>query len=60
MKVIDHVPTLVRDEAAQDLIEYALLAALLALATVTTTQALGSTLLDTFWSRIAGMLADLV
>lgn len=60
MKVISHVPALVRDEAAQDLIEYALLAALLALATVTTTQALGSTLLDTFWSRIAGMLADLV
>jgi Flp pilus assembly pilin Flp len=54
------VRTLVRDDAAQDLIEYALLAGLIALATVTATQALGDTLLDTFWSRIAGMLTDLV
>ena len=60
MQLNDRVTALVRDNDAQDLIEYALLAALLALATVTTTQALGSTLLDTFWSRIAGMLADLV
>ena len=52
--------TLVRDDAAQDLIEYALLAGLLALVTVTATQAVGDTLLDTFWARIAGMLADLV
>ena len=52
--------TLVREDVAQDLIEYALLAGLLALVTVGSTQALGDTLLDTFWSRIAGMLDGLV
>jgi Flp pilus assembly pilin Flp len=51
---------LVRDAAGQDLIEYAMLAALLALATVVTTGILGQTLNDTFWTRIAGMLANLV
>lgn len=60
MQPNDCVRTLVRDDAAQDLIEYALLAGLIALATVTATRALGDTLLDTFWSRIAGMLENLV
>ena len=60
MQLTNRLRALVRDEAAQDLIEYALLAGLIALATVGATQALGETILDTFWTRIAEMLADLV
>ena len=60
MQPTDRLRALVRDAAGQDLIEYAMLAALLALATVVTTGILGQTLNDTFWTRIAGMLANLV
>jgi Flp pilus assembly pilin Flp len=56
MDLINRLHSLVRDASGQDLIEYALLAALLALATVAATQAAGQTILNTFWVRIAGML----
>ena len=60
MQLTNRVRTLVQDEAAQDLIEYALLAGLIALATVGATQTLGATILETFYSRISGMLQSLV
>jgi Flp pilus assembly pilin Flp len=60
MQPSDRLRALTRDAAGQDLIEYAMLAALLALATVTATGLLGQTLNDSFWTDIAGMLADLV
>jgi len=47
---------LVLGDAAQDLIEYAMLAAILALGTVAATEMLGGSIVDTFWQRIAGML----
>ena len=50
---------LVRDDSGQDLIEYAMLAALLALGTLAATQAAGDTIVNTFWQRIAGMLDEL-
>jgi pilus assembly protein Flp/PilA len=46
-----------RGESGQDLIEYALLAGILALGTVVATTQLGGTIINTFWQRIAGMLA---
>jgi Flp pilus assembly pilin Flp len=60
MLPISRLRELTQDAAGQDLIEYAMLAALLALATVTTTGLLGQALNDSFWTDIAGMLADLV
>lgn len=57
MKVMNRFfQTAVGDDSAQDLIEYALLAGLLALATVVATRALGESIINTFFSRIAGML----
>ena len=50
---------LVRSKSGQDLIEYALLAGLLALGTVVATTQLSGALINTFWTRIAGMLAML-
>lgn len=50
---------LIRGQSAQDLIEYALLAGLLALGTVVATTQLSGALINTFWTRIAGMLAML-
>jgi Flp pilus assembly pilin Flp len=56
MQQVTRLRALLRDDAGQDLIEYALLAGLLALATVTATQAAGETIATAFWERIAGML----
>ena len=50
---------LIRSRSGQDLIEYALLAGLIALGTVVATTQLSGTLISTFWSRIAGMLNGL-
>lgn len=50
---------LIQSKSGQDLIEYALLAGLLALGTVVATTQLSGALINTFWSRIAGMLAAL-
>ena len=60
MQLTNRARALVRDDAAQDLIEYALLAGLIALATVGATQALGDTILDTFYTRIVNMLQSVV
>jgi pilus assembly protein Flp/PilA len=50
---------LIQGKSGQDLIEYALLAGLIALGTVVTTTQLSGALISTFWSRIAGMLNGL-
>jgi Flp pilus assembly pilin Flp len=50
---------LIHSTSGQDLIEYALLAGLIALGTVVTTTQLSGTLINTFWGRIAGMLQGL-
>lgn len=59
MQPIDRLRALTRDAAGQDLVEYAMLVALLAFATVITTGVLGETLNNSFWSDIAGMLERL-
>ena len=56
MYLINRLRELVRDDSGQDLIEYALLAGLIALGTVVATTQLSGALINTFWSRIAGML----
>ena len=60
MKGINWIVALLEDDSAQDLIEYALLAALIALATMGATQALGGAIINTFWVRIAEMLDGLI
>ena len=47
---------LIQGKSGQDLIEYALLAGLIALGTVVATTQLSGALISTFWSQIAGML----
>ena len=60
MKGINRIVALVEDDSAQDLIEYAMLAGLLALATVGATQALGGAIINVFWVRISEMLDGLL
>lgn len=60
MKGINRIVALVEDDSAQDLIEYAMLAGLLALATVGATQALGGAIVNVFWVRISEMLDGLL
>jgi Flp pilus assembly pilin Flp len=60
MKGINRIVALVEDDSAQDLIEYAMLAALLALATMGATQMLGGAIINTFWVRISEMLDGLL
>jgi Flp pilus assembly pilin Flp len=60
MKGINRIVALVEDDSAQDLIEYAMLAGLLALATVGATQALGGAIINVFWVRISDMLDGLL
>jgi Flp pilus assembly pilin Flp len=55
MYLINRLRALVRDDSGQDLIEYALLAALIALASVFAIQAAGSRVNDV-WVAIVGML----
>jgi len=55
MYLINRLRALVRDDRGQDLIEYALLAALIALASVLAIQAAGSQV-NAVWQSIVGML----
>jgi Flp pilus assembly pilin Flp len=55
MYLINRLNALVRDDSGQDLIEYALLAALIALASVFAIQAAGVQV-NAVWNRIVGML----
>lgn len=55
MDLINRLRALVRDDSGQDLIEYALLAALIALASVFAIQAAGLQV-NAVWNRIVGML----
>jgi Flp pilus assembly pilin Flp len=55
MYLINRLNALVRDDSGQDLIEYALLAALIALASVFAIQAAG-TRVSEVWDAIVGML----
>ena len=59
MTLMHRLRALIRGKSGQDLIEYALLAGLLALGTVVATTQLSGALIDTFWQRIAGMLGGL-
>ena len=58
MYLINRLNALVRDDSGQDLIEYALLAALIALASVFAIQAAGVQV-RTVWESIVGMLSDI-
>jgi Flp pilus assembly pilin Flp len=60
MKGINRIVALLQSDSGQDLIEYALLAALIALATMGATQALSGALINTFWVRIGDMLSGLI
>ena len=60
MKGILRIVALVKDDSAQDLIEYAMLAGLLALATVGATQALGGAIINVFFVRIGDFLDNLL
>jgi Flp pilus assembly pilin Flp len=60
MKRVNRIMALLEKDTAQDLIEYALLAALLALCTMGGTQLLGGTIINTFWVRIGDMLGNLL
>jgi Flp pilus assembly pilin Flp len=55
MYLINRLRELVRDDSGQDLIEYALLAALIALASVVAIQQAGSQV-NAVWQSIVGML----
>ena len=55
MYLINRLRALVRDDRGQDLIEYALLAALIALASVLAIQAAGQQV-NQVWNAIVGML----
>jgi Flp pilus assembly pilin Flp len=55
MFLINRLRALVRDDRGQDLIEYALLAALIALASVLAIQAAGNQV-NAVWQAIVGML----
>lgn len=58
MYLINRLRALVRDDRGQDLIEYALLAALIALASVFAIQAAGLQV-NAVWNSIVGMLNDI-
>jgi pilus assembly protein Flp/PilA len=60
MNGMDRIAALLKDESAQDLIEYAMLAALIALGTVVATTNLGGAIINTFWVRISDMLDNLI
>jgi Flp pilus assembly pilin Flp len=46
------------DESGQDLLEYALLVALIAIVAVSAVTTVGMTLRDVFWNAIANMMAS--
>jgi len=53
------VKRLTRDESGQDLLEYALLVALIALVAVGAIASVGSTIQGVFWQYIAGVVNGL-
>jgi Flp pilus assembly pilin Flp len=55
MWLIDRVRLFVRDESGQDLVEYGLLATLIALVTLAAVQAAGTSL-STLWTNIANQM----
>jgi Flp pilus assembly pilin Flp len=55
MWLVDRVRLLVRDESGQDLLEYGLLATLIALVTLAAVQAAGTSL-STLWTNIANQM----
>lgn len=57
MYLINRLRALVRDDSGQDLIEYALLAALIALASVIAVTQAGDAV-NNVWEAIVGMLGD--
>ena len=57
MYLINRLRALVRDDSGQDLIEYALLAALIAHASVAAVTAAGDAV-ENVWNAIVGMLGD--
>jgi pilus assembly protein Flp/PilA len=57
MYLINRLRALVRDDSGQDLIEYALLAALIALASVAAVTAAGDAV-EGVWNAIVGMLGN--
>jgi Flp pilus assembly pilin Flp len=59
LKLMNLLRRLVTEITGQDLIEYAMLAGILALGTVVMTTNLGGAIINTFWQRIARMLASL-
>ena len=52
-KLITMVRCLANDERGQDLIEYGMLAALIAIAAMVSVTALGDTIYNIFWKQIA-------
>jgi pilus assembly protein Flp/PilA len=53
------VKRLTRDESGQDLLEYGLLAALIALVAVAAITSVGSTIQGVFWTYISGVVNGL-
>ena len=53
------VKRLTRDESGQDLLEYGLLAALIALVAVAAVTTVGSTIQGVFWTYISGVMNGL-
>jgi Flp pilus assembly pilin Flp len=60
MNVLPGLCVVVRGDSGQDLIEYALLAAILALGTIVATQGLAGSIINTFFVRIVDMLTGIV
>ncbi|HTM02148.1 MAG TPA: Flp family type IVb pilin [Vicinamibacterales bacterium] len=56
MRIIHLLTALLRDDAGQDLIEYALLVALIAIVAVAGVTTVGTTVRDVFWVKIANAL----
>ena len=56
MAAFEFIWRVVRDDAGQDLIEYALLTALIALVAVAAVRSVGSTIKTVFWEVIAASL----
>jgi hypothetical protein len=60
MNVLPSLCVVVRGDAGQDVIEYALLAAILALGTMVATQNLAGQIINTFFVRIVNMLMAII
>ena len=56
MRIIHLLTALLRDDAGQDLIEYALLVALIAVVAVASVTSVGTTVRDVFWVKISNAL----